>query len=62
MGVLSKAEGQNGLQAVSSAHPALSDAALGTLGAQRWVPARVRSTPVEDDVLIELQYVWEGSD
>lgn len=48
------------LRAVSSAHQALSDAALGALSAQRWVPARVRSTPVEVDVLIELQYVWDG--
>jgi beta-lactamase regulating signal transducer with metallopeptidase domain len=48
------------LRAVSSAHPALSDAALAALQAQRWVPARVRSTPIEVDVLIELQYVWEG--
>lgn len=48
------------LRAVSSAHPALSEAALGALAAQRWVPARVRSTPVEVDALIELQYVWEG--
>ena len=50
----------NNLRAVSSAHPALSDAALGALGAQRWVPARIRSTLVEVDVLIELQYVWDG--
>ena len=47
------------LRALSSAHPALSDAALGALAGQRWVPARVRSTPVEIEVLIELQYVWE---
>ena len=49
----------NNLRAVSSAHPALSDAALGALGMQRWVPARIRSTPVEVELLIELQYVWE---
>lgn len=47
------------LRAVSSAHPALSKAALDALAAQRWVPARVRSTPIEVDALIELQYVWE---
>lgn len=49
------------LRAVSSAHPALSAAALEALAGQRWVPARVRSTPVEVDALIELQYVWEGN-
>ena len=49
------------LRAVSSAHPALSQAALDALAGQRWVPARVRSTPVEVDALIELQYVWEGN-
>jgi beta-lactamase regulating signal transducer with metallopeptidase domain len=48
------------LRAVSSAHPALSEAAVGALGAQRWLPARVRSTAVEIDVLIDLDYVWEG--
>jgi len=48
------------LRAVTSAHPALAVAALDSLAAQRWVPARVRSTPVEVDALIELQYVWEG--
>jgi beta-lactamase regulating signal transducer with metallopeptidase domain len=48
------------LRALTSAHPALSKAALDALVAQRWVPARVRSTPVEVDALIELQYVWEG--
>ena len=42
-----------------SAHPALSDAALRSLDAKRWVPARVRSTPVEVEVHLELQYVWE---
>jgi beta-lactamase regulating signal transducer with metallopeptidase domain len=47
------------LRAVS-AHPALSDAALRALEAKRWVPARVRSTLVEVDVLLELQYVWES--
>lgn len=47
------------LRAVSSAHPALADAALGALAAQRWVPARIRSTPVEVDVVIELEYVRE---
>jgi hypothetical protein len=47
------------LHVVSSAHPALSDATLGALATQRWVPARVRSTPVEVDLLIELRYVWE---
>jgi beta-lactamase regulating signal transducer with metallopeptidase domain len=50
----------NNLRAVASAHPALSDAALAALGAQRWTPARIRSTAVEIDVLIELQYVWDG--
>ena len=50
----------NNLRAVSSAHQALSDAALGALSAQRWVPARIRSTAVEVDVLIELQFVWDG--
>ena len=50
----------NDLRAVSSAHPALSDAALNALGAQRWLPARIRSTAVEVDILIELQYVWDG--
>ena len=50
----------NNLRAVSSAHQALSDAALDALSAQRWVPARIRSTPVEVDVLIELQFVWDG--
>jgi beta-lactamase regulating signal transducer with metallopeptidase domain len=50
----------NNLRAVSSAHPALSDAALAALAAQRWVPARIRSTAVEVDVLIELQFVWDG--
>jgi hypothetical protein len=49
------------LRAVSSQHPALSAAALESLGAQRWIPARIRSTPVEIDALIELQYVWESS-
>lgn len=49
------------LRVVSSAHPALSKAALDALAAQRWVPARVRSTPVEVDALIELQYVWEAN-
>jgi beta-lactamase regulating signal transducer with metallopeptidase domain len=48
------------LRAVSSAHPALAEAALEALGAQRWVPARVRATAVEIDVRIDLQYVWEG--
>jgi beta-lactamase regulating signal transducer with metallopeptidase domain len=45
------------LRVVSSAHPALSDAALAALAAQRWVPARVGLTAVEVDVLIELDYV-----
>jgi hypothetical protein len=49
----------NDLRAVSSAHPALSEAALAALAAQRWVPARIRSTAVEVEVLLELQFVWD---
>jgi beta-lactamase regulating signal transducer with metallopeptidase domain len=50
----------NNLRAVSSAHPALAEAALAALRTQRWTPARIRSTAVEVDALIELQYVWDG--
>ena len=45
------------LRASASTHPALAEAALGALARQRWVPARVRSTPVEVDVVLELEYV-----
>ena len=51
----------NNLRAVSSAHPALSEVALAALAAQQWVPARIRSTAVEVDVLLELQFVWDGA-
>ena len=47
------------LRAVSAAHRELADAALIALAVQRWVPARVRSTPVEVDVVLELEYVRE---
>ena len=50
----------NNLRAVASAHPALAEAALAVLSTQRWTPARIRSTAVEVDALIELQYVWDG--
>jgi hypothetical protein len=47
------------LRVTSSAHPSLSDAAMNALRAQRWEPARVRSTPVEVPFVIDLRYVRE---
>ena len=45
------------LRIVSAAHPALASAALTALESQRWEPARVGSTVVEVDFVLDLQFV-----
>ena len=46
-----------GLRIVSAAHPALASAALTALESQRWEPARVGSTIVEVDFVLDLHFV-----
>ncbi len=50
------------LRIVSAAHPALADAALAALEAQRWEPARVGSTVVEVGFVLDLQFVRRAAE
>lgn len=46
-----------GVRIVSAAHPALASAALTALESQRWEPARVGSTAVEVDFVLDLHFI-----
>jgi TonB family protein len=47
---------QNGGRVLSSDNPALNDAALASVAAARWAPARMRGTPVEVPVTVTITF------